>query len=93
MDSTIPQPPGGIPADWMRAAVADSALTDSLMDHLESRVSALEEITAARWPVRVVAAFRLGRKIRRSADAFAWAGPGFEARRLEATTNQWLSSR
>jgi len=68
-------------------------VTDELISALESRVIDIEEVLAIRWPLRMVAAARLGRAIRQSANRLAWAGPGFAARRTEDTTNAWLSER
>ena len=56
------------------------------IDVLEDRVSALEEIIAARGRRRRVLCRRLARQLRASDDRFAWAGPTFAARRGEAMT-------
>ena len=58
--------------------------TDAAAGALEDRVSALEEIIAARWPRRILLRRRLARQLRASAAAFAWAGETFRARRAEA---------
>jgi hypothetical protein len=67
---------------------SDLAVTDSLMDHLEARVAALEAVVAAPWPWRLVAAWRLGRALRASIAPFG--GETFAWRRVEAVTNSWL---
>ena len=61
---------------------------DSLMDDLERRVIALEEVVAAPWPRRILAAWRLGRTLRASVAPFG--GDGFYWRRIESATNEWL---
>ncbi|SRR6266498_2997494 len=66
-----------------------AVVTDSLAGHLERRVTALEEVLAARWPRRLLAAWRLGRQLRKSVAPFP--GGTFADRRAEATTNDWLS--
>jgi hypothetical protein len=63
-------------------------MNDELADILEQRVTALEEILAARWPRRVVTRARLRRQIRRSVSGFS--GP-FAGRRIEALSCEWLS--
>jgi hypothetical protein len=68
--------------------MSDLATTDSLMDHLEARVAALEAVVAAPWPWRILAAWRLGRALRRSVKPFG--GETFAWRRVEAVTNDWL---
>jgi len=96
MSDTIPQPSGDDEAlwvelrQWQRQVAFHVNDTDSLGSALEARIIALEEILAARWPWRLLAAARLGREVRRSALMFAWAGPSFYTRRLEATSNEWL---
>ena len=64
--------------------------TDSLMEHLEGRVIALEAIVAAPFPLRIVAAWRLGRSIRRSIRHYP--GDTFAERRTEAVSNDWIST-
>jgi hypothetical protein len=59
-------------------------MTDAAADALEDRVSALEEIIAARWPRSIFARRRLARQLRASAATFAWAGGDFATRRAEA---------
>ena len=58
------------------------------IDVLEDRVSALEEIIAARWPRSMILRRRLARKLRASAATFAWAGPDFATRRGEAMSEE-----
>ena len=58
--------------------------TDAAAGALEDRVSALEEIIAARWPRSMFLRRRLARQLRASAASFAWAGPDFRTRRAEA---------
>ena len=76
-------PPGG--PDWPQA-IEFELMTDSLAEALERRVTELEHALCSR-PARR----RLRRAIRRADRAFAWAGPGFWDRRLEATTCEWLT--
>jgi hypothetical protein len=82
VSSPIP-PPGG--PDWPQA-IAFELMTDSLAEALERRVTALEHALCSR-PARRT----LRRHIRHADRAFAWAGPGFWDRRLEATANEWLN--
>lgn len=96
MNDTIPQPPaGGTPPfdvrQFARGAFAESLLTDSLLEMLELRIIALEEVAAARWPRRLLLASRLRRSLRRSVAPYGWAGPDFAGRRIEAAGNDWLS--
>jgi predicted DCC family thiol-disulfide oxidoreductase YuxK len=65
--------------------------TDSLMGHLENRVAALEAIVATPWPWRIVAAWRLGRAIRRSVRHFP--GDTFTEQRTEWASTDWMLSR
>lgn len=57
---------GGEAAQLRRDWVKDSLTTDALAEMLEHRISALEEITAARQPRRWLLRARLGRQLRRS---------------------------
>jgi hypothetical protein len=59
-------------------------MTDLAIDVIEDRVSALEEIIAARWPRSMFLRRRLARELRASSATLAWAGPAFRARRGEA---------
>ncbi len=81
--SSLTPPPGG--PDWPQA-IEFELMTDSLAEALERRVTELEHALCSR-PARR----RLRRQIRRDDRAFAWAGPSFWDRRLEATTTDWLS--
>ena len=56
-------------------------------DALERRIIALEEIVAVRWPARILAAARLGRKLRRSVRHIP--GGSFAERRSEAASIEW----
>jgi hypothetical protein len=84
MTASSPIPPPGGP-DWPQA-IAFELMTDSLAEALERRVTDLEHALCSPLARR-----RLRRSIRRSSRTFAWAGPSFWDRRLEATTSQWLS--
>jgi len=93
---TTTQPPpatGSQPPDPLalaRMAVQEEEMTTSQLEYLDHRIMAIEHALAAPWPVRLVRVAVLGRQIRRSVAAFAWAGPTWQARRTEATTNAWL---
>lgn len=63
--------------------------TDSLMDMLEFRIAALEEVIAARGFRRFWAAWTLGRQLRQSVQNFE--GDTFIERRLEAISSEWGS--
>jgi hypothetical protein len=74
----------------LRRDVSHESLdTDSLMEHLEHRVIALEEIVAARWPRRVRLRVRLARQLRASVEHFD--GGTWTERRIEATGTDWLA--
>jgi len=74
---------------WRSQTVRYATVTDSLIDMLEDRLCALEEVEATRWPARIVVRARLGRTLRASIVPFP--GASFRDRRLEAVTNEWLS--
>jgi hypothetical protein len=78
---------------FAQGVIGDSLLTDSLMATLEMRIIALEEVTAARWPRRLLLAFRLGRSLRRSVARYGRPGSDFEGRRIEAAGDEWLDGR
>ena len=63
-------------------------MTDAATGALEDRVSALEELLAARWPRRALLRRRLARKLRASSATFAWAGADFRTRRAEAVSEE-----
>lgn len=76
-----------LPQDFIRAVLDDVGLTDSLMDALEARVIALEEVAAAQGIRRLSLAWRLGRSLRASVRNFA--GRSFAERRYEAASTEW----
>src|SRR5260370_15368205 len=73
-----------LPPGFVRAVLDDARYTDSLMDALEARLVALEEVAAGRGVRRLVLAWRLGRALRASIRPFA--GRSFRERRCEAVT-------
>ncbi len=90
-------PPGDLAAlhalvtRYIRAALAESRMTDDLDELLERRVAALEEVAAARWSASIGVRRRLRRSLRRSV-AHA-RGETFADRRAEAVTSAWLARR
>jgi hypothetical protein len=82
---------GALPPGFVRAVLDDSTYTDSLMDALEARLAALEEVAAGRGVRRLVLAWRLGRALRASIRPFA--GHSFAERRCEAVTAEWLAAQ
>jgi len=82
---------GGVPPGFVRAVLDDARYTDSLLNLLEARLVALEEIAAARGVRRLVLASRLGRALRASVRPFV--GRSFAERRREAVTAEWLSAQ
>lgn len=93
MNGTQSQPPGGgDPIAALRREVYEESLgTDSLAEHLEYRVAALEEITAARWPRRWLLRARLGRKLRGSVRNLP--GQTWAERRSEAAGLDWIGNQ
>lgn len=98
MNPTYPRPPRRWrrrvnPAELdqlRRDVIADSTMTDQLAEVLERRVTALEEITAARWPRRIIVRRRLARDLRASVAGYGWAGASFEVRRIQAIGDGWI---
>jgi hypothetical protein len=89
------QADGGVTADalppgFVRAVLDDAKLTDALMEALEARVIALEEVAAARGIRRLSASWRLGRKLRASVRYFP--GRSFTERRFDAASTEWGST-
>jgi hypothetical protein len=76
-----------LPPGFVRAVLDDSRYTDLLMDALEARVIALEEVAAARGIRRLSTAWRLGRSLRASIRHFT--GRSFTERRYEAASTEW----
>jgi hypothetical protein len=54
----------------------------------ENRISALEEVIAARWPRSVLVKRRLRRRLRQIDRDYSWAGQSFASRQSEAMTYQ-----
>ena len=79
-----------LPPGFVRAVLDDAKLTDALMEALEARVIALEEVAAARGIRRLSAAWRLGRKLRASVQHFP--GRSFTERRFDAASTEWGST-
>lgn len=79
-----------LPQGFVRAVLDNARYTDSLMDVLEARLMALEEVAAARWPHRLILASRLRRSLLASVRPFT--GRSFAQRRREAVSAQWLSA-
>lgn len=68
------------------------AVTDIALDMVEDRLSAIEELLAARWPRRMFLRRRLARELRASSALFTWAGETFAARRAEAMNDRTAAS-
>ena len=71
-----------------RDVIAESRMNDDLAEIAERRLTALEEIVAARWPRSIAVKRRLRRDLRESVEAYGWAG-GFTARRFESVGDGW----
>ena len=56
---------------------------------LEERISALEEIEAARWPRRILVRRRLARDLRASVAGYGWTGGDWAERRAQAIGDGW----
>ena len=83
MDSAVPQ-------EFVRATLEEARMNDALIDALEARVVALEEVIAARGMRRLRAAWRLGRALRASVRHIP--GRSFAERRFEAAATEWISA-
>jgi hypothetical protein len=88
-------PPEGVmgdalPAGFVRAVLDDAKFTDALMEALEARVIALEEVAAARGIRRLIVSWRLGRKLRASIRHFPERS--FTERRFDAASTEWGST-
>ena len=69
---------------------ADTRWSEDADLMLERRIAALEEITAARWPRRIMVRRRLARDLRASVRNYGWAGPEWFWRRAQAIGDGWL---
>jgi hypothetical protein len=69
----------------VRSARQESDFNDRCEELLEARVSAIEEVIAARWPRRWLLAGRLRRSLRASVRHLGYAGP-FADRRIETAS-------
>jgi hypothetical protein len=65
----------------------DFAWTMAHDQMLETRIAALEEVAAARWPRRWLLAARLGRQLRASVRGYSWAGPAWTDKRGQAVSD------
>jgi hypothetical protein len=68
-------------------------LVGQLNELREQRISALEEVIAARWPRRWLLSLRLRRRLRQSTNAYRWAGRSWHNRRAAWMTDAWVVSR
>ena len=75
--------------EFQDTMITYATVTDTLMETLEIRIAALEEVAAARGPGRLLAAWRLSRALR--ASIRPWPGMPFRWRRAEAVNNAWLT--
>ena len=72
-----------------REVITDSLLTDQFAEGLERRLAALEEITAARWPRRILVRRRLARDLRASVAGYREIDD-FGSRRIQAISDGWI---
>jgi hypothetical protein len=70
--------------------IAESVYDNQYEQELVQRITAIEEVIAARPLRRLLLLVRLSRRIRRSVAPYAWAGPTFEHWRTEQLGNDWL---
>ena len=74
----------------LRGLIADSRMSDEQAEITELRVTALEEIVAARWPRSVLVRRRLAKDLRESVAGYGWAGDDFASRRIQAIGDGWI---
>ena len=65
----------------------DDKFTSEMLDELTFRITALEEIVAARWPRSILARYRLAKAIRASVAEID--GSNFTWKRLNAIATGW----
>lgn len=75
-------------SSWQSDHAQMHNLDDRYEELREERISALEEIIAARWPRSVLVKYRLRRRLRAFDQNFAWAGHRFAERQAEAMTHE-----
>ncbi len=75
--------------EFQDTMITYATVTDTLMETLEIRIAALEEVAAATGPMRLLAVWRLSRDLR--ASIRPWPGMSFRWRRAEAVNNAWLT--
>jgi hypothetical protein len=73
---------------WQTDHAQQHDMDDRFDEVRESRISALEEVIAARWPRSVLVKRRLRRRLRDIDRDYSWAGEGFASRQAEAMMYQ-----
>ncbi len=88
-----PTPTAGEQLADLERCLADAnwgaVMADHGADRLAARITALEEVLATPWPLRLLAAWRLGRVLR--ASVAPWPGGTFAERRTEAVFYEGLN--
>ena len=79
-----------VPQEFIRATLEEARLNDEVMDALEARIVAIEQVVAARGIRRLLAVWRLGRALRASVRHIP--GRSFAERRYEAAVTEWVSA-
>jgi hypothetical protein len=79
-----------VPQEFIRATLEEARLNDEVMDALEARIVAIEQVVAARGIRRLLAVWRLGRALRASVRHIP--GRSFTERRYEAAATEWVSA-
>jgi hypothetical protein len=73
---------------WREVIFADEH-TGSEMQMLEERITAMEEVAAARWPRRWLLAARLRRQLRASVRPYLAAEGSFLWARVQSVSDSW----
>lgn len=73
---------------FRRDTIRFADFADRELDALDGRLMAVEEVLAARWPRSWLLRRRLGRRLRASVAPYAWAGPSWRTRRVEAVADE-----
>ena len=69
---------------WQVDHTQQHDIDDRFDEVRENRISALEEVLAARWPRSVLVKRRARRRLRQIDHDYSWAGRGFASRQAEA---------